>query len=335
MIAATKKRIRDIESNMTPKEFAILLVDAMREYPSIEAYTDAQIRKPAATDTEIVRPYDLIGEQVKRRYGRNPKGDEWKAVQKQALALQTEFHALKMLIWRINEDVGSKAQTAGLEAALRAQLLQSVIVQDSFSRTARKAIEWVEEYKTADEEEEVSRQGMLDELAAYDYNPEPGSSGIDFGSFRIELPSRLEAMVDDIKALIFDLYKHRDAVAYIEAKYFDGHHILALDREAGLQRVIRIVEDIVQAHNEYLERRAAVFSAEWDEDEAEGLIGGLIGERQGRLRIDLAKLVPMKSLAKGMAESWVKRSKYEAKVQMSDSATRDWREFQQMEGIDR
>jgi hypothetical protein len=45
--------------------------------------------------------------------------------------------------------------------------LETIILQDSFGRTARKAAEWVQEYKPYDSDEEENRQIMLRELAAF------------------------------------------------------------------------------------------------------------------------------------------------------------------------
>jgi len=329
MIATTIKRMDAVERNLSPKEFAIILADTMRKFPSNEDFVAAELQSPSADNTTLIRPYNLLAEQVERRYGGRVPADRRRSADKEIRALQLEYHTLKHLIYFVNTVMTSKAQTAGLEAALRAQYLQAVIMQDSFSRTARKAVLWIEEYRTADREEESNRQQMIAELSAYFFDAEVGTSSVDLGSVRIDLPSQLQLWVDEIKSLVFDLYKHRDAVTIIEAKFYDGHRILAKNVEDNLQRIIRVVEGIIESHNEYLKSREDFFRAEWDEDEAEGLTGGLAGERQGRLRIDLQKLKSTKAAAKRQADEWLQTARMEAKAAWSNEASELWQEFHQ------
>ena len=61
----------------------------------------------------------------------------------------------------------TRAEMDGLKAALKLSTLHTLILQDAFGRTARKAALWIQEYKPADADEEEERQVMLKELAAY------------------------------------------------------------------------------------------------------------------------------------------------------------------------
>ena len=328
----TTKRMDEVEMNLTPKEFAIVLVNTMRQFPSLDAFATDQIHFPSGDDSVMIKPYNLLVQQVEKRYGRMTD-DQRRAANKEIRKLQAEFHTLKLLVNRINQALVAKAQTAGLEAALRAQILQATMMQDSFSRTARKASEWIEEYKAKDKTEDKNRREMLAELAAYFFDTEE-QPAVDLGMIRIDFPSKWESSVEEIKALVFDLYKHREAVRIIEAKYYDNHRILAIDVEADLDRVIRIVEEVVATHNDYLQTREEIFRDEWNEDEVDGLVGCLSGERQGRLKIDLKKPQVTKKAAERTAENWVKFTQADVKAQLSNDASADWKDMQRIMGVE-
>lgn len=188
--------------------------------------------------------------------------------------------------------VKTAGNIAGLKAALKLARLETIVLQDAFGRTARKAAEWIEEYKTADEEEEANRQGMLSELSAY--------SGIDFGEkwsdsvplpggIRMRFPSVIEDWIVEVSALAVDVYAHLYAVQTVQKEHFDGHPILYMDVEAGLAETIKTLEDGIETFNAYLKTRAELFKEEWAEDEAEndGVSTAIPGEREGRLAIDI------------------------------------------------
>lgn len=172
-------------------------------------------------------------------------------------------------------------------------MLQTIILQDSFSGTAWKAADWIEEYKTHGKDE--NRQLMLEELRAYyvDLEADEGPVTIPLGDMQIRFPSKNELWIDEIRMLIVDLFKHDTAVKRLQDRYFDRHDILAMDIEESLKKAIQTVENGIDRYNEYLHVREKLFPDEWDDDEAEGLPGGLAGERGGRLQIDLSKLKPV------------------------------------------
>lgn len=320
MTTATKsKRLDAVEVGLTPKEWAIRLADKMRSVPT-EADFYVAIAKGTFEESPHIRPYKALAEQAKQRHpGKAP--DDHRAMVRANRSLRMEYHALKRLIVSANDHVKTAGNIAGLKAALKLARLETIVLQDAFGRTARKAAEWIEEYKTADEEEEANRQGMLSELSAY--------SGIDFGEkwsdsvplpggIRMRFPSVIEDWIVEVSALANEVYSHRYAVQIIQDDHFDGHPILFRDVEAALDAAIQTLEDGVETFNSYLKTRAEIFRMEWDADEEEndGVATAIPGEREGRLAIDIEAIraSAKKYAARHDAAKWTKAAKDSAKA---------------------
>lgn len=296
-----------IETLLTPKEWAIRQADRFHNAPDQAALTRAMAYE---------EPYLAFLELAKQQIQGNTQDAE-EARRRLARKYWVDFRTRWNLLTSIQEAILTRAQAAGLEAALRLQTLLTMILQDSFSRTAKKAAEWVEEYKTADDVEEQQRQGMLAELDAYigvDLEPDEGPRSLDLGPLKINFPSAIQEWIDGIRALVFDVFRHRAAVEWLQDQYFDGHPILRRDIEALLNDAIQKIRDVVARHNDYLDVRRQLFAAEWDEDEAEGVRAGLAGEREGRLVIDIDKLKPSKKSAEQLARPWILLAKTEAEA---------------------
>lgn len=197
--------------------------------------------------------------------------------------------------------------------------LETIILQDSFGRTARKAAEWVQKYKPYDSDEEENRQIMLRELAAYsdfDFGEKWEDSVPLPGGLRFRTPSVIENLVAEVITLAAGAYRHRAAVQDIQDQYFAGHPILFLDIEAGLNEAIKMLEDGIETFNAYLKTRAELFETEWaaDEEENDGIASAIPGERQGRLSIDINTIRGLIADHKGLDADWVKDAKDEAKA---------------------
>ena len=307
MTTPKDRRLDKIEERLTPKEWAIREADRIRAAPSL---TSATLARPS---------YDLNDTIHALAKDQHPgSGHDADAVRARLrLKLWADYKTRLDLLINVQSTIRERAEAASLEVALKLQTLLTMILQDSFSRTAKKAAEWVEEYKTADADEEQQRQGMLAELDAYigvDLEAGEGPRSLDIGVLKINFPSAIQEWIDAIKALIFDVFRHQAAVTLIQDQYFDGHPILAKDIEWYLDEVIQKIRDVVARHNEYLDVRRQLFTAEWDEDDADGVRAGLAGEREGRLVIDIDKLKPSKKAAEDLTRLWVKLAKAEATV---------------------
>lgn len=298
-----------IEARLTPKEWAIREAEAIRNAPSFAA----AVKQMEYRDMSAA--FDALAKHVHPLPGKEGEAERRRLSWKYWVDFRTRVNLLNA----VQSNIRERAEIASVEAALKLQTLLTMILQDSFSRTAKKAAEWIEEYKTADADEEQNRQGMLAELDAYvdvDLEAGEGPRSLDLGVLKINFPSAIQDWIDAIKALIFDLFRHQAAVTVIQDQFFDGHIILARDVEAYLTDVIRQIRDIVDRHNEYLDVRRNLFTAEWDEDDADGVRAGLAGEREGRLTINIDKLTPTKKSAEDLARSWIKLAKVDAEAEV-------------------
>lgn len=217
-----------------------------------------------------------------------------------------------------NEDVSHIAEVNGLKAALKLAKLEKIVRQDAFGRTARKAAEWVQEYKPADADEEENRQIMLKELAEYaDVNlGEKWSDSLPLpGGVRLRFPSAVEEWVADVTAAAVDALAYRAAVKIIQDQHFDGHPVLFRDSEANLESAAKTLEDGIATFNDYLKTRAELFKADWEveEESEDGVASAIPGEREGKLTIDIAVV---RKTAEGLkarkvAADWVRTAKFD------------------------
>jgi hypothetical protein len=344
MITASSKskerRLDEIEIQLTPKDWAIRLVDEFRKQPTMEAFFNDQAKVSRAEDAAIFHAYMALAEQAEKQFpGKRP--EDIRAKTKLNRELRGAFHALKLLAIEINEDIMKRAEKAGLEAALRLSRLETTILQDAFGRTARKAAGWIEGYKTADKDDEENRQIMLRELAAYTdvYYGEKFSDSLPLpGGIRLRWPSFIEEWIMSTGGLIAEVFSIQEAVKIVQDKQFGGHPILFLDVEAALARIIKTLEDSAKTFNEYLKTRAEVFKADWEaEEEEDGFASAIPGEREGKLQISIDRIRGRaKSMGKDQAANWIKTAKDKATFAILDEAGEGsdflWEKFREQAG---
>ncbi len=314
--ATTTKRLGEIETKLTPKEWAIMLADEVRKYPTFDDAIKAELKTTPDKAITQQKPFRALMAQAEERHpGKKP--EDMAAYNQLSGKLWTDFTTLRTVIFSINIDVSRSLEIYGLKAALKMSTLQTLVLQDAFGRTAKKAALWVEEYKTADKDEEENRQIMLQELAAYtDVSfAEKAADSLPLGAgLRMRFPTPIEEWVQDIIELIVNVYSRMAAVQIIQDKYFDGHAILAHDVEAELEGTLKMIEDGAVTFNEYLKTRETLFKVEWDEeDQEDGFASAIPGEREGKLTIDLEAI---KQRARGrqvkaLAAKWIKEAKEE------------------------
>jgi hypothetical protein len=312
-ISSKEKRLDVIEIMMTPKEWAIRSLDETQRTGGENPKTKQELLD---ISRRISAAFDALSKQAEEKHPGN-KPEDRQARTRLERELHLEYHALKKLIGKVNEETERRAALAGLDAALKISTLQTIILQDAFGRTARKAAEWIEDFKTEDKDDEENRQVMLDELTAYmdvDFS-EKFSDSLPLGNIRIRFPTVIENWVKAAVFLIEDLYRHQSAVKVVQDKFFDGHPVLFPKPEAGLTRSIHAVEDAVQAFNQYLDVRGKLFKVEWDDEDEhqDGLTSAIPGEREGLLKIDLERIAGNAGRgAKNLAKEWAKDAKAEA-----------------------
>lgn len=311
--SAKNKRLDKVEANLTPKGWAIRFLDESQRTGGKNPATKQEFD---LVQKAIGGGFDALSKQAEEKYpGHKP--EDIQARKRMRQNLEIEFHALKKLIGSVNEEILNRAALAGLDAALKISTLQTIVLQDAFSRTARKATEWIEDIKTTDEGDEINRTIMLDELGAYTEVSlaEKVTDSLPIGNLRLRFPTVVENWVKAAGFLIEDLYSHQAAVKIIQDKFFDGHPVLYQPAADGLKRAIREVENAVKAFNEYLDIRGRLFKTEWDdEDEHQnGLTSAIPGEREGLLKINLELVASAAARGgKELAKEWAKKAKAEA-----------------------
>lgn len=304
--------MNQIETKLTPKEWAIRRADEIHKFRNAQAFNKS------LTPAAVQKPTDALKAQAEERYpGKKP--EDIRAFNVLNRKLWVDLATLYNLLGNANKGTAEETEKIGLQAALKLSALHTIILQDAFGRTARKAALWVEEYKTADKDEEENRQLMLNELAAYEdvSFAEKFTDSLPLGeNIRIRFPTLIEEWVRGTKKLIADVFAHQAAVKIIQDKYFDGHPILCLDVEAGLDASIKTIQEAVGTFNDYLKTRSELFKVEWDAEEKEdGIASAIPGEREGLLAINIDTV---KSNAKrqgaDLVEGMVKQARTDASV---------------------
>jgi hypothetical protein len=218
------KRLDEIETHLTPKQWAIRLADEERRYPNGLAYMKALAKLPL-DELPMRRPYFAFEEQASERHpGQKP--EDLRARHRLTDALWREFHTLKLLISQVDQAMQRKVESLGLQVALRLSALHALMLQDAFAQA----------------ETPSACVPPQDALSRY--------------------PSPLAEWNHEMTALLKDFFAHRAAVELVQDRHFDGHPILFQDVEAELTEVARTIESAVATANEYLKRRAELRDAE-------------------------------------------------------------------------
>ncbi len=213
------------------------LADEMRESPTQVHFLRA-VAKEKYRDWPWVKPFFKLAEQAEVRYPRsNP--EDTRARNQLNRKLRTEFHTLKRLIANVNETILNKAETNGLKTALKLSTLHALILQEAFTRTARKTASWVEKHKATDGNE--NRNDILNELTAYAEMrfAETPSDTPPFGRGVCLRSPLIEAWADEAVMVIVDVFAHKAAVQAVEESYFEGHPILFRDVELRLAQTTK------------------------------------------------------------------------------------------------
>lgn len=310
-----KSRLDEMEMQLSPKEWAIRLADEIREYPGLQAYIEAALKSPASK-AALYRPYRALQELAAKHHpGRKP--EDITARNQLAKKLAMEFHALKQIILDINERLLKKEEVLGLSAALRLAQLQTLVLQDAFGETVRKAALWVKEYPITGAEKEDERQTMLSEMAAYP-NVSLDERAVDHLpiGMGLRVPSPIEDWVREAIGLITEVFACRDAVLAVQDKYFDGHDILFRGVDGQLDKTIEKIETGAATFNEYLLARGPLFKTDLAQEDV--FASTIPCECEERLHINL-EAVKDKVKAHQLVDSWVKSAQDKTLIIFMDS----------------
>lgn len=307
--SSNKKRLHQIELQLSPKDCAIWLVDEARKYPSGQYFLKA-VAKGKFEEWPTIVPFHRLLEQAERRYpNRNP--EEMKARKKLSRKLRTEFFFFRRLFFDVNEATEEKTTALGSRAALILCRFETLIRQDAFNRTARRAASWIERYKTTGGKEQEERQTMLDELASC------SSVSLGEGPVDTAVAGPGEGLADELTMLLADVFAHGAAVRTIEETYFDDHRILLPDLEGKLSDMLKAAQDAVNAFNEYLKTRSQLSQENGDQEEQEsGTTSAKPGDGERQLSIDIdATQEYAAELACPLAGDWAKEVKERAIIE--------------------
>ena len=309
MSAPTKhNRLDNIEVQLTPKQWAIRLVDEIRKHPS-ESHFDRAVARGTTREAPFINPTYNLAEQAERCYPGNKPPSVNVRIQLER-KLRTEFRALKLLIWKANGNISRNAEINGLKAALKLLTLQILIKQDAFGRTATKAATFIEEYKTSDDEER-ERYVILNELADYaDMSlAERSSHGLPQTASRTQFSSLIECWVQEFIRLIVDVFAQKGAVHAVQHEQFDGQPMLFREVEAALDETIKTMEDTVLIFNEYLKATPSLSRAEWDQGNGDGIAFAIPDSGEGYRTIDIQAVQRLTTdWAVAIADRWVEEA---------------------------
>lgn len=312
--ATHQKRLDNIETHLTPKEWAIRLAD---EYRSFSSPLDCLKAWAERTFDELPmrKPYFALESLACERHpGRNP--EDIRARNRLTNALWNEFRTLQLLLRNVSMTVLQKVENTAMEAALRLSALHSLIEQDAYGCAVVQAGAWIEKHKPAIAAEEGERQTLLKELAAFRQAAIGVTSfdSVPTWSF-LGYPSPLEEWARETTALLKDFYAHRAAVELVQDDHFDRHPILFLDVEAELAATTHAIENAVATFNEYLKRRTEFSNADSKPEGCEGTLA---------IAVESIK-ASVKSRAVAIAKDWLRQAKEDAEGMTPERLER-WRE---------
>jgi hypothetical protein len=135
-----KKHLEEIETYLTPKEWAIRLADELRKYPDALAHIKALVKLPLR-ELPVQRPFYAFEKQAAERHpGDEP--EDIRARNRLTDALWREFHTLKLLIRQVNDTMQRKIEIIGLLAALQLTALHCMILWEALDGFPSPLAEW-------------------------------------------------------------------------------------------------------------------------------------------------------------------------------------------------
>jgi hypothetical protein len=311
--STTKKRLENIESQLTPREWAIWLADEIRKYPSQDDLTRAEL-KIAHEESVFMKPYYGLDKQAEDRCPGN-KPQDARAKNELVRKLRLEFHTLKSIILYVNSDIMWRAETLTLKAGLSWSILHTLILQDIFERTWGETVLRME---AAGKDEKDQHQIMLEKLAS---NKQLRSTVTRSESLPLRtdvyLPfsSAIQDWMQGVTSLFSDVSSQQAALQLIQDNHFDGHRVLYRDIEKELEETSSMIEQAVSAFNEYQTRRKEPSKAQWEsEDQGNGIKSMLSGETQEPVAIDLDSVrnKTNRELTPAVVRQWIKEAKEQA-----------------------
>ena len=141
------QRLDEIETHLTPTEWAVRLADEIRKYPDSLAHMKALAKLPLH-ELPVRRPYYAFEKQSAELHPGN-KPENIRARHRLTDTLWDEFHKLKLLIRLVNQAMQCEVETIALQAALQLSALRALILEGIVAQTDNgetQMAEWSHEY---------------------------------------------------------------------------------------------------------------------------------------------------------------------------------------------
>jgi len=284
--SAILKRIENVETQLTPKEWAVRLADTIRNFPSEDEFHDSILGYASADETPFMKPFFALKKQAEKRQPGNTPDDE-DTQNRMSRKLRAEYQALKLLIFQCNEKMTHKADIWRLRASLQLSNMMILALQDI-----------------------VEMQGV--KINGKDIAEHKG----DFGFSSITEDWRPKTL-----KLIAEFFLFDAVVKAIQDKYFDGHSILFRDLEDRLSAIKAMIDHVIVTFNDYLKALEGKIIIQTQKEKGE--IGDK-AESLKLLTLDSEKTkkhFDQKSILAG-AEAWAKDAKDKATVDIIDEMGR-------------
>jgi hypothetical protein len=226
-ITAISKRIDNLETRLTPKEWAIRIADEIRKYPSQHEYLRYLTEHSNINETLWVKPFAMLKQLSEELYpGKKPF--EMQTQRDHTRKLQMEFLVLKSLIHEINTRARQNVEIMKPQFLLQMALLRIHIMGDIASTHFIK-----ESRKKTDKWQENG-------------NP----------------PESLEYWQLKTTGWIDEFFTGNELFKTVSELYLDGHPFIFLDIENQLTGIKKIIDEIVSLFNDYIKAVAERFKAE-------------------------------------------------------------------------
>jgi hypothetical protein len=239
-------RLDKIEVQLTPKEWAIRLVDEMRRYPGDREFLRA-VAKGTYRESPFVKPFFALTAQAQDRYpGKRP--EDLRAAQQLSDDNRREYQALKSLINKANRELSTRTRRGKREGNVLAHRLHQLILLDVFVQNNEAAAAWIERRKT-DGAEEEERQSILEELS--NVARAAGSGTLLF--------SLANNWADDAAVLLLEMFSLEVSIQELQKNYLDDHAMLSPEFEHRLETMISLLSELIVTFNEYVNAKADRF----------------------------------------------------------------------------
>ena len=157
------KRLDRVEVGLTPKEWAIRLVDEQRSYCSEVAFFKA-VAKGTYREAPFVKPFYALAQQAKEHHRASTQVQARHQLNRK---LRTEFHRLQLLITDVDENIRDKVEMNRLRISALAVRLRELLLRHASECISERAVKWIGGCKAVDVDEPEERQLILKEFADF------------------------------------------------------------------------------------------------------------------------------------------------------------------------